>query len=115
MIKRLAKSLREFKTATVLTMLCMVVEAAMEVLIPFLISEFGECVQPVDEAGRVLEPNVNGMILNGSLMVVAAFISLTMGMLGGKFCAKASTGFARNLRRDMFENVQTFSFANIDS
>lgn len=110
MLKKLAKCLREYKSVTILTILSMVVEAAMEVLIPLLIFEFGKCVQPANSA----DPDVNGMILNGCLMVGAAIISLIAGMLGGKFCAKASAGFAKNLRHDMFENIQRFSFSNID-
>ncbi len=114
MIKKLAKSLREYKKETILTILCMVVEAGMEVLIPFIISLFGKCVQPVNEAGEYIDPDVNGMILYGCLMVGAAIISLLAGMLGGRFCAKASTGFAKNLRYDMYTRVQEYSFANID-
>ena len=110
MLKKLAKCLREYKAVTIFTMLCMVVEAAMEVLIPLLIFRFGKCVQPTGGGS----PDIDGMILNGCLMIVAAIISLVAGMLGGKFCAKASAGFAKNLRRDMFENIQSFSFANID-
>ncbi len=109
MLKKLARSLREYKKATILTIVCMVFEAAMEVLIPLLIFEFGKRVQP--ESGS---PDVQGMITYGCLMVGAAFISLFAGMLGGKFCAEASTGFAANLRHDMFANVQKFSFSNID-
>lgn len=88
----------------------MVIEAAMEVLIPLLIAKFGEYVQP----GNNLPPNTKGMIIVGCLMVGAAIVSLLAGMLGGKFCASASTGFAKNLRRDMYVNVQGFSFSNID-
>ena len=110
MLKKLAKCLREYKRDSLLTVLCMVVEAGMEVLIPLLISFFGKCVQPVGGG----EPNVQGMILYGCLMVAAAVVSLIAGMLGGKFCASASAGFAKNLRHDMFVNVQGFSFSNID-
>ena len=110
MFKRLAKCLREYKRDTVLTILCMTVEAAMEVLIPFLISRFGECVSP--KGGG--EPQTGKMIQVGCIMVGAAVISLLAGMLGGKFCASASAGFAKNLRRDMYVNVQGFSFSNID-
>ena len=113
MIKKLLKSLREYKPVTIMTMLCMVVEAGMEVLIPLLIFEFGKCVQP-SSTDLSVPPNVNGMILYGCLMAGAAAISLIAGMLGGKFCAKASAGFAKNLRHDVFENVQKFSFSNID-
>ena len=115
MLRKLAKSLREYKAATIATILCMVVEAAMEVLIPYLINEFGTCVQPgKDIVGNDIAPNVNGMVLYGCLMVAAAAVALVAGMFGGKFCAKASAGFAKNLRHDIFENVQTFSFSNID-
>ena len=110
MLKKLAKCLREYKAVTIFTMLCMVVEAAMEVLIPLLIFRFGKCVQPTGGGS----PDIDGMILNGCLMIGAAIISLIAGMLGGKFCANASAGFAKNLRRDMFGNIQIFSFANID-
>lgn len=110
MLKKLAKCLREYKKDTILTIICMVIEAAMEVLIPLLIAKFGEYVQP----GNNLPPNTKGMIIVGCLMVGAAIVSLLAGMLGGKFCASASAGFAKNLRRDMYVNVQGFSFSNID-
>ena len=110
MLKKLAKCLREYNKDTILTIICMVIEAAMEVLIPLLIAKFGEYVQP----GNNLPPNTKGMIIVGCLMVGAAIVSLLAGMLGGKFCASASTGFAKNLRRDMYVNVQGFSFSNID-
>ncbi len=110
MLKKLAKCLREYKKDTILTIICMVFEAAMEVLIPLLIAKFGTYVQPKGD----LPPNTRGMIIVGCLMVGAAIVSLVAGMLGGKFCASASTGFAKNLRRDMYVNVQGFSFSNID-
>lgn len=105
MIKKLMRSLREYKRDTVLTILCMVVEAGMEIMIPFLISVFGKAVNAGD---------MGGVYFYGGLMVGAAIVSLLAGMFGGKFCASASTGFAKNLRKDMYENVQTFSFSNID-
>ena len=105
MIKRLAGSLREYKKATVATILCMVFEAGMEITIPFLISVFGK---------EVNAGNMAGVYLYGGLMVGAAIVSLVSGMLGGKFCAKASTGFAKNVRKDLYGKVQSFSFANID-
>ena len=101
----LAGSIREYKKEAILTPILMVIEVGMEVLIPLIISQFGTCIQKAD---------MNGMLIYGISMVVAALISLMAGMLGGKFCAKASTGFAKNLRNDMFENIQRFSFANID-
>lgn len=110
MLKKLAKCLREYKKDTILTIICMVIEAAMEVLLPLLIAKFGTYVQPKGD----LPPDTRGMIIVGCLMVGAAIVSLVAGMLGGKFCASASTGFAKNLRRDMYVNVQGFSFSNID-
>lgn len=110
MLKKLAKCLREYKKDTILTIICMVFEAAMEVLIPLLIAKFGTYVQPKGD----LPPDTRGMIMVGCLMVGAAIVSLVAGMLGGKFCASASAGFAKNLRRDMYVNVQGFSFSNID-
>ena len=109
MLKKLAKCLREYKKNTILTIICMVFEAAMEVLIPLLIAKFGTYVQPKGD----LPPDTRGMIIVGYLMVGAAIVSLVAGMLGGKFCASASAGFAKNLRRDMYVNVQGFSFSNI--
>ena len=110
MIKKLSKSLREYKKESILTVVCMVVEAAMEVLIPLIIFEFGKCVNPSTGG----DPDINGMIRWGILMVLAAIASLVAGMLGGKFCAEASAGFAKNLRYDMFTAVQGYSFKNID-
>ena len=104
-IKTLAKSIREYKKPAIITPILMVVEVAMEVFLPLIISWFGMCIESGDAMG---------MINYGVLMVVVAIISLLAGMLGGKFCAEASTGFAKNLRKDMYENVQKFSFSNID-
>ena len=104
-IFRLLKSLREYKKEAILTPILMVIEVAMEVMLPLIISWFGGCITAGD---------VNGMVKYGLLMILVAVISLFAGMFGGKFCAKASTGFAKNLRHDMFENVQKFSFSNID-
>ena len=109
-IKKLSKSLREYKKESILTVVCMVVEAAMEVLIPLIIFEFGKCVNPSTGG----DPDINGMIRWGIFMVLAAIASLVAGMLGGKFCAEASAGFAKNLRYDMFTAVQGYSFKNID-
>lgn len=110
MLKKLSKSLREYKKESILTVVCMVVEAAMEVLIPLIIFEFGKCVNPSTGG----DPDINGMIRWGIFMVLAAIVSLVAGMLGGKFCAEASAGFAKNLRYDMFTAVQGYSFKNID-
>ena len=104
-IFRLFKSLREYKKPAIITPLLMIIEVAMEVLLPFIIFKFGECIE---------NESMNGMIKYGLIMVLIAVIALLAGMFGGKYCAKASTGFAKNLRKDMYENVQKFSFSNID-
>ena len=114
MIKKLAKSLREYKIDAILTPLLIIVEVAMEVLIPLLIKLFGDCLQPIAQDGTILPPDGKGMLKYGLLMIASALVSLLAGMFAGKFCAKASTGFAKNLRHDMFENIQSFSFSNID-
>lgn len=110
MLKKLLSCLRSYKRETIFTILCMIVEAGMEVTIPLIIFQFGKCVQPANGA----DPNVKGMIVWGCVMVSCAIVSLLAGMFGGKFCAKASCGFAKNIREDAFAKVQQFSFANID-
>ena len=105
MIKKLARSLREYKKYAILTPIFMIIEVAMEVFIPLVIVWFGNCLEAADS---------KGMIYYGVMMILAALISLLAGMLGGKFSAKASTGFAKNLRKDMYDNIQTYSFSNID-
>ena len=105
MIRKLAKSLREYKCETILTPILMIVEVAMEVFIPLVIAWFG---------ARLEAGDGKGMLRYGIIMVGAAVISLLAGMFGGKLCAKASTGFAKNLRHDMYENILGFSFSNID-
>ena len=105
MIKRLLGSIREYKKESILTPIFIIVEVGMEVLIPLLINWFGACLQNGD--GK-------GMLTYGLLMVLSAGISLMAGMIAGRTCAKAATGFSKNLRHDMFKNIQGFSFANID-
>lgn len=106
MIKTLSRYVKEFKTASILTPIFMIVEVIMEVLIPKLM---GSIVDVGIENG-----DMNHIYKVGALMLVCAAISLTGGVLGGVFGAKASTGFARNLREGMYNNIQTFSFSNID-
>lgn len=106
MIKRLAKSLREFKTQTYLTLLLIVGEAVIETLIPF---KTAELVNSVKENAGMEE-----VLRLGLLLTVLAVISLSFGGLAGYTCSKASAGFARNLRGDMFRHIQSFDFENID-
>lgn len=110
MIKTLAKRIGEFKKATILTPICMVGEVFMEVVIPWLMALLiDNGVNGNDGAG-----DFNYILITGGLLVVCCVLSLLSGFGGGKFGAIASTGFARNLRRDMFHKVQEYSFSNID-
>ncbi len=106
MIKRLARSLREFALAAVLSPLCMIGEVYMEVRIPGIIAQLVDLgIKPGDMAmvGR-----------QGAMLVLSALCSLVFGVLSAAFAAYAATGFARNLRHDMYYKVQTFDFSNID-
>ena len=106
MIKTLAKSIREYKKQTILTPIFMVGEVGMEISIPFLLSIL------IDQG--INNHDMSKIILIGICLVVASFLSLLFGRLGGKTAATAASGFAKNLRQDMFEKVQEFSFFNID-
>lgn len=106
MIKRLAQEIKEYKRSSILTPICMIGEVLMEILLPFLMAFI------IDEG--VNKGNMNAVLKYGLLMIGAASISLFCGATAGKLAAYASGGFAKNLRKAMFENIQTFSFANID-
>jgi len=106
MIKKLIKSVREYKKNAILTPVYMVGEVAMEMLIPFLLGKL------IDKG--IIEKDVNVIFMLGAVLIVAALLSLFFGICAGKHAAKASAGFAKNLRQDMYEKVQKFSFYNID-
>ena len=106
MIKTLTKQIKEFKAASIATPLFMILEVLMEMIIPFLMASI------IDKG--VNAGDIQHIYKVGGIMVVAAAIGLFAGMMGGRYGAKASAGFARNLREAMFNNIQTFSFANID-
>ncbi len=106
MLKKLASCIREYKLPTILTPIFMIGEVAMECLIPFLIAKLLERIEAGADLGEIA--------IYGGLMVLMAVLSLSFGALAGSTCAKASCGFAKNLRHDMFHNVQNFSFENID-
>lgn len=106
MLKTLMKQLKEFRKDSILTPCFMVLEVAMEMIIPLMMASI---IDDGVEAG-----DINHIYKMGFYMVIAAAIGLTAGILGGKYGARASAGFARNLRKGMYENIQTFSFANID-
>ena len=112
MLKTLLKSVREYKASSIITPLLMVGEAAMEIVIPFLMTFL---IGEIQNVGTESGVNVGRVVLFACLMVVAAMFSLFCGLLGARCSAKASCGFAHNLREDMYNNLQTFSFANIDN
>ncbi len=106
MLKTLLKQVKEYKWVSIATPICMLLEVLMETMIPFLMASI------IDEG--VEKGNLQHIYLVGALMIGTAVIGLIGGLLGGRFGAKASTGFAKNLRGAMFDHIQTFSFANID-
>ena len=106
MIKTLAKQIKEYKSASLVTPIFMILEVAMEMVIPLLMASI------IDDG--VQAGDMKHIFVIGCYMILAAIVGLFAGVMGGKYGAKASTGFARNLREAMYENVQTFSFSNID-
>ena len=112
MLKTLHKSLREYKVSSILTPLLMVGEAAMEIIIPFLMTYLIKEIKNIGSEGGI---HIGRVVLFACLMVVAAIFALLCGLLGARLSAKASCGFAHNLREDMYNNLQSFSFANIDN
>ena len=114
MIKRLLSYVKEYKKESILTPLSMIIEVAMEMVVPLLMASLvNDGINAKNEAGEVVG-DINHIIIIGIFMVVAALIGLAGGIMGGVFGAKASTGFAKNLRKGMFDKIQTFSFKNID-
>ena len=110
MIRKLSRFIREYKRDTALTPLTAALEVVMEVIIPLLMASI------IDNGvnGNNGSGDMNHIYLTGCLMIVVALASLTLGILGGRYGSRASAGFARNLRRAMYERIQTFSFSNID-
>lgn len=106
MIKTLARQIKEYKRASLVTPIFMILEVAMEMVIPFLMASI------IDDG--VQAGDMKHIFAIGCYMILAAIVGLFAGVMGGKYGAKASTGFARNLREAMYENIQTFSFSNID-
>ena len=106
-LKTLLAEVKEFKKDSILTPLFMLLEVAMEMIIPLMMASI------IDEG--VNRGDMHHIFVIGAYMILAALIGLLAGMMGGKYGARASAGFARNLRKSMFTNIQTFSFANIDT
>ena len=108
MLKRVLKEVKEYKAVSIATPVCMIVEVIMEMIIPYLMASI------IDKGINVEGGDMNHILKVGALMLPVAAVGLLAGLLGAIFAAKASTGFAKNLRKAMFDNIQTFSFANID-
>ena len=106
MIKRLLKCVREYKWAAILSPLCMAGEVAMEMLIPLVMANLYDYGIKLQDGAYVLEKSL--------LLVLCALCSLAFGVGSAIFASKAATGFAKNLRHDMYHRVQNFSFSNID-
>ena len=106
MIKKLASYIKEYKKASILTPVFVILEVVMEVIIPMLMSKIIDIGIPNKDIKYILEI--------GIFLTISAIMSLVFGMLSGRFAAKASSGFAKNLRQGMFYKIQEFSFEDID-
>lgn len=109
LLKTLTKSIREYKKASILSPIFVAFEVVLEVAIPFIMSMLVDYMQKNES-----NLNINTIIMYGGILLVLAMLSLLFGFLAGKYCAEASTGFAKNLRKDMFYAIQDYSFTNID-
>lgn len=106
MIKKLAKYIKDCKKDAILTPIFVILEVVMEVVIPYLMAK-------IIDVG-IQNSDVKYIIEIGAFLILSAIFSLVFGMLSGRFAAKASAGYARNLRKAMFDKVQTYAFENID-
>ncbi len=106
MLKTLAAQIKEYKKSSIITPIYIILEAIMEVIIPYLMASI------IDDG--LEKGNIQHVVIVGITMLFAAMLSLSFGFLAGKHAAYASTGFAKNLRKAMFDNIQNFSFSNID-
>ena len=106
MIRKLTRSIREYKRDTFLTPVFVILEVIMEIIIPLLMA-------------RMIDDGITGddtgvLTSLGTVLIICVIIGLAAGVLSGAFCARASGGFAQNLRQDMYDKIQEYSFANID-
>ena len=106
MLRLLLQEVKEYKKASIATPLFMILEVAMEMCVPFLMASIIDNGVDKGDMGHIYKV--------GAIMIVAAAVGLFAGLMGGRLGAKASTGFAKNLRERMFNHIQTFSFSNID-
>lgn len=111
MVKTLLKSVREYKKESILTPVFIILEVIMECLIPYIMAML---IDTIDSAKAGSTELLGKIGIYGAILIVMALISLTGGFLAGKYAAIASTGFAKNLKHDLYYQVQKFSFANID-
>ena len=106
MLKRLAQCVREYKLPSILTMIFIVCEVIIEVFLPFITADLINSIKDGAEMGYIIKVGVT--------LIVMALLSLSCGGIAAVTSAKASAGFAKNLRRDIFHKIQTYSFENID-
>ena len=106
MFRKLAKYIKDCKRDTILTPIFVVFEVVMEVVIPYLMAK-------IIDVG-IQNSDIKYILEIGIFLIVSAILSLTFGMLSGRFAAKASAGYAKNLRKAMFDKIQTYAFENID-
>lgn len=112
MLKTLAKSVRQYKKQTIATPCIMVVEAAMEILIPYIMSLLLKVLQDAQSANMPVDLGMVAMY--GGIMIAMALLSAAAGIVGGMLASQASAGYAANLRQDMYEKIQSYSFVSID-
>ena len=112
MLKTLSKSIREYKAASILSPVFVILEVILECLIPFVIIYLGNAIE--DGLNMWGTGGTLGIGQYAIILLAMSFLSLICGALAGAFCAKASSGFAKNLRKDMYYRIQDFSFENID-
>ncbi len=112
-IKTLSSSIREYKKPSLLSPLFVALEVVCECLIPFVMTLLLGRIKTISESGTT-DTLIPEILKYGLVLIFLALISLTFGVLAGRFCAIASSGFAKNLRKDIFSKIQGFSFSNID-
>lgn len=106
LIKTIASQIKEYKLPSIMTPVFMIIEVIMEMIIPYLMASI------IDKG--INASNINHIYKTGFIMIICSIIGLMGGLLGARYGAKASTGLAKNLRKTMYENIQTYSFENID-
>ncbi len=113
MVKTLAKSIREYKKPSILSPIFVSIEVILECLMPLVIMQF---IAKINPSGTTSTEGVqmSTILIYGGILIAMAVLSLVTGMLSGRFAARASAGFAKNLRKDMYYAIQDYSFSNID-